>query len=151
MSKTFTRPQFLAARYTSGRDQRDLASIPTSLNQEQQWSSIDLVLDESVDTVIEQRLNALRVKTIRPEKGVTDELVLQFAITKEAPLLTRDQSDYVVLNNEMQHYGILLDKQLHLRDGQLVAETASHVLEEYQDQIKNELVYLSNFYGVRKN
>lgn len=109
-----------------------------------------LVLDESVDVVTEQRLNALDIETLRPEKGVTDEAVLQFAIAEEAALLTRDQSDYVVLSNEMEHYGILLDKQLHLRDGQLVAETVDYVLQEYGGEIENELVYLSNFYGVQQ-
>lgn len=106
-----------------------------------------LVLDESVDRLIEDRLKNFNIKTARPTGGSTDSEVLNFAVRKEAPLITRDQGDFVILDADVDHFGIMIDKHMHLRDRTLVAETIAGILENYPQLLENSIVYLSNFYG----
>lgn len=106
-----------------------------------------LVLDESVDRLIEERIENLDIEVIRPPKGSNDRRVLHFAIKREAPIVTRDQGDFVILNNDLKHYGIMIDKHMHLRDRNLVAETVVIVLKEHPKILKNNLVFLSSYYG----
>lgn len=106
-----------------------------------------LVLDESVSRLLEERLEKFDVKTKRPPKESTDREVLKLAIEKKAPVLTRDQGDFVILDNDMDHYGIIIDKYMHLRDRTLVAETIASILEKYPRLLMKNLVFLSNYYG----
>lgn len=106
-----------------------------------------LVLDESVDKIIEKKLESSEVNCVRPKKELPDKEVLLFAIKKEEPLLTRDQGDFVSLDADMEHFGIMIDKYMHLRDRKLVAKTMSGILEEGSKLLKNNILYISNFYG----
>lgn len=106
-----------------------------------------LVLDESVDKIIEKKLRFLDVECIRPEKGLTDKKVLSLSIEKSVPLLTRDQGDFVSLDADMEHPGILIDKYMHLRDRELVSETVKGILDESSEILEDNVLYISNFYG----
>jgi len=103
------------------------------------------VLDESIDVVVEEKLEGRGVDTLRPEPGISDQEVLQFAISEDAPVLTRDQGDFIELDTQMDHPGILIDKQMHLRDKSLVAETVSNILDQHQEEIQDNVVFVSNF------
>ncbi len=72
---------------------------------------------------------------------------MQYAISEDAPVLTRDQGDYIELDAQVDHPGILIDKQMHLRDRVLVAETVSNILDEHQGELQDNVVFISNFYG----
>lgn len=106
-----------------------------------------VVLDESIDAVIEDKLEGRGINTLRPEPGISDQEVLQFAISEDAPVLTRDQGDFIELDTQMDHPGILIDKQMHLRDKRLVAETVSNLLTEHGDKLEENVAFISNFYG----
>jgi len=106
-----------------------------------------LVLDESIDVVIEEKLEGRGVDTVRAENGISDQEVMQYAIGQDALVLTRDQGDYVQLDAQLEHPGILIDKQMHLRDKALVAETVSSILEKHGEALENNVVFVSNFYG----
>lgn len=47
----------------------------------------------------------------------------------------------------LEHPGILIDKQMHLRDKSLVAETVESILERHGDNLEDNVVFISNFYG----
>jgi len=47
----------------------------------------------------------------------------------------------------MDHPGVLIDKQMHLRDKGLVAETVSNLLEEHGDELEQNVAFISSFYG----
>ncbi len=68
-------------------------------------------------------------------------------LEKQAPLVTRDQGDFIELDTLLDHYGILVDKQLHLRDRKLVAHTISSINEKHRDHLNNNIIFISNFYG----
>lgn len=96
---------------------------------------------------IEKKLNGRDVDTVRPEKGISDQEVLQQAIDEDVPILTRDQGDYVKLDNQLEHPGIMIDKEMHLRDRKLVAETICSILNRHKREFKNAVVFISNFFG----
>lgn len=100
-----------------------------------------------MDSVIEEKLEGRGIETVRPEKGISDQEVMQYAISEDAPVLTRDQGDYIELDAQVDHPGILIDKQMHLRNRVLVAETVSNILDEYQGELQDNVVFISNFYG----
>lgn len=106
-----------------------------------------LVFDESVDKVIEDKLESYNINCLRSEKGLKDKEVLLFAIKQDSPLLTRDQGDFVSLSADIEHLGIMVDKYLHLRDRKLVAKTVGGVLKQDSENLRNNVVYISNFYG----
>lgn len=106
-----------------------------------------LILDESVDRLIEDRIKNFDIETSRPPKGLTDEKVLKFALKQKAPILTRDQGDFVILDSDMDHHGIMIDKHMHLRDRTLVARTVAQILQNYSRLLENDVVFLSSFYG----
>lgn len=106
-----------------------------------------LVLDGSVDRLIEKRVKNFSVETARPPKGLTDENVLKFAVKRESPIITRDQGDFVILDTDVNHYGIMIDKFMHLRNRTLVAETVGRIVKDYPELLRNNLVFLSSFYG----
>jgi len=84
---------------------------------------------------------------LRPDPGISDQEVLQFAISKDAPVLTRDQGDFIKLDTQMNHPGILIDKQMHLKDKGLVTDTISSLIEEHQEELEDHVYFMSNFYG----
>ncbi|MFB6199796.1 MAG: DUF5615 family PIN-like protein [Candidatus Nanohaloarchaea archaeon] len=109
---------------------------------------MDLLLDESVPVQIEMALDSQGIDTGRYMPGEEDDEVLMYAIEKDAPVLTRDQGDFVKLSREFSHPGILMDKQLHLReDFEMVAETIEMVLEQFSENLSDNVWYLSEFYG----
>lgn len=110
---------------------------------------MDILLDESIPVQIEKALEKNGFKTYRFEKEAPDEKVLREAIKKDIPLVTRDQGDFVRLSSELDHPGIILDKQMHLRkDFDLVANTIKEMLEEIgEENLRGEVCYLSGYYG----
>lgn len=97
--------------------------------------------------MIERKLDGRGVECLRPEKEISDQRVMEFAVSHGVPLLTRDQGDYIRLGSEMEHPGVLIDKQMHLRDKSLVAETVADMLERYDGEIRGNVLFVSNFYG----
>jgi len=55
------------------------------------------VLDESINAVIEEKLEGRRVHTLRAEPDSSDQEVLQFAVGEDALLFTRDKGDLIYL------------------------------------------------------
>jgi len=109
---------------------------------------VELVLDESVDARIAEKVAGRDVTIWRPAAGIPDQAVLEFAIRHTAPLLTRDQGDFISLDRELTHYGILIDKKLHLRQNrELVAETIVGILDHHQAHLENTVLFVSDFYG----
>jgi predicted nuclease of predicted toxin-antitoxin system len=110
---------------------------------------MDILLDESIPRSVEEALEDKGIEAGRYETGVDDAEVMTFAIKNEVPVITRDQGDFVMLSQELNHCGILMDKQMHLRkDTDLVADTVKHMLEEIpEEDLSNSVWYLSNFYG----
>lgn len=110
---------------------------------------MDLILDESIPIQIEKALEKKGVVTRRPETGKEDFEVMGRAIQEDTPILTRDQGDFVKLNQELDHPGILMDKKMHLRENtDLVAETISRMLKEISEgNLENSVWYLSDYYG----
>lgn len=106
-----------------------------------------LVLDESVDLKIEEKLQGRDIETDRPSSGISDQEVLQYAVSQDSPLLTRDQGDYVQLDHQIGHPGILIDGQMHLRDRTLVADTVKGIIEKYSEELEDEVIFISGFYG----
>lgn len=110
---------------------------------------MDLVLDESIPGQIEAGLKEKGVETGRYEIGKPDNEVLGYAVKNNVPVLTRDQGDFVRLSQEVDHPGILLDKQMHLReDIELVTETIKSMLENIPEaDLSNNVWYVSDYYG----
>lgn len=107
-----------------------------------------IALDESVDIIIEKKLNGRDIETVRPEEGASDQEVIEYCIENDTPLLTRDPSDFVELHRRIgQHPGILIDKEMHLRDRSLVADTVKDMLNEIGDELENNVWWVSEFYG----
>jgi len=100
-----------------------------------------------VDSVIEEKLEGREIETVRPEKGIPDQEVMQYAISEGVPVLIRDQGDYIELDVQIDHPGILIDKQMHLRDKSLVAETISSILQQYEEELQDSVIFVSSFYG----
>ena len=108
---------------------------------------MELVLDESVDTRIEDQLKENKIEIFRPKKGVKDKEVISDAIERDSPLVTRDQSDFIRLGNELEHPGIYIDKNMHRRDPQIVADTVTEILQN-SSQYRDQVIFISNFYGI---
>ncbi|MFB6100660.1 MAG: DUF5615 family PIN-like protein [Candidatus Nanohalobium sp.] len=110
---------------------------------------MDLLLDESIPKSVEEALEDKGIETGRFEIGAEDSEVMSYAIENKAPVITRDQGDFVRLGHELDHLGVLLDKQMHLRkDTDLVAKTVKYMIEEIpEEDLSNSVWYLSNFYG----
>ena len=108
---------------------------------------MELVLDESVDTRIEEHLKENKIEIFRPKKGVKDKEVISNAIERDSPLVTRDQSDFIRLGNELEHPGIYIDKNMHRRDPEIVANTVTEILQN-SSQYRDQIIFISNFYGI---
>lgn len=78
---------------------------------------------------------------------MNDKKVLRFAVGKKAPIITRDQGDFVILDTDVDHHGIMIDKHMHLRDRSLVAETVVRIVKNHPKLLSNNLIFLSSFYG----
>mgnify|MGYP006295932421 CR=1 FL=1 len=72
---------------------------------------------------------------------------MQYAVNEDAPVLTRDQGDFIELDTQMDHLGVLIDKKMHLRDKSLVAKTVSNLLQEHEEELEENVVFISNYYG----
>jgi predicted nuclease of predicted toxin-antitoxin system len=108
---------------------------------------VELVLDDSVDLRIEKHLKKNEINIFRPKKGVRDKEVISHAIERDSPLVTRDQSDFIRLGNELEHPGIYIDKNMHRRDPEIVANTIIEILQN-SGQYRNQVIFISNFYGI---
>ncbi|MFB6209523.1 MAG: DUF5615 family PIN-like protein [Candidatus Nanohaloarchaea archaeon] len=107
---------------------------------------IDLVIDEDVKKSIKVKLNSRGIKTERLKKSLTDRKVILEARERDAPILTRNQEDFIHLNEEISHSGILIDKFMNKRGSKKVAETVQQVLEENKEKIEDRVWFVSNFY-----
>ena len=72
---------------------------------------------------------------------------MQYAVNEDAPVLTRDQGDFIELDTQMDHLGVLIDKKMHLRDKSLVEKTVSNLLQEHEEELEENVVFISNYYG----
>lgn len=108
---------------------------------------MEIVLDESVDSRIEDHLKKNKIEIFRPKKGVKDKKVISDAIERDSPLVTRDQSDFIRLGNELEHPGIYIDKNMHRRDPEIVADTVTEILQN-SSQYRDQVIFISNFYGI---
>lgn len=110
---------------------------------------MDLLLDESIPSQVEAALEKKGIETGRYDTGEPDNKVLGYAVKKDVQVVTRDQGDFVRLNQEVDHPGILMDKQMHLReDVDLVAETIKSMMENISEEdLSNNVWYVSDYYG----
>lgn len=110
---------------------------------------MDILLDESVPNQVENALEKEDIDTMRCNEGEEDYNVMTFAIENQIPVLTRDQGDFPRLGQELEHPGILLDKQMHLRkDTEMVAQTIKKLIKQIPEKdLKNSTWYVSNYYG----
>ena len=107
-----------------------------------------VVLDEDVPIEIGHKLEGRGIHFLSQDSGASDEKVLKFALESEAPLITKDE-DFRERSEDMRHFGILIDNQMHLRDWNLVADTIKEMLENIpEESMRNEVWRVSDYYGV---
>lgn len=107
-----------------------------------------LVLDEDVPVEIGYKLEGRGIEVLSHENSATDREVLGFAVENEVPLLTKDE-DFRERDQEFEHFGILIDNQMHLRDWNLVADTIREMLENIpRESMKDNVWRVSDYYGV---
>lgn len=107
-----------------------------------------LVLDEDVPIQIGYKLEGRNLEVLSHESSASDNEVLKFAVENDAPLLTKDE-DFRERNEEIEHFGILIDNQMHLRDWNLVADTIKRILENIaKEDLRNNVWRVSDYYGV---
>ena len=74
--------------------------------------------------------------------------MLRFAAEHGSPLLTKDE-DFRERDRDLEHFGILIDNQMHLRDWNLVADTIKAMLEKIpKEDLRNNIWRVSDYYGV---
>lgn len=109
----------------------------------------DLLLDEDVAISIGRKLEGRGIKIERHEKSKSDREVLMYSVELDVPVLTRNQGDFVSLDRQIRHRGVMIDKGMNRRNPNLVADTVSGILEDYSSgELENELIFVSNFYGL---
>ncbi|MFP4229863.1 MAG: DUF5615 family PIN-like protein [Candidatus Nanohaloarchaea archaeon] len=110
---------------------------------------MELLLDESIPRPVEKALEDQDIEVARFESGAPDKEVIAYAVNVEAPILTRDQGDFPRLSQELDHPGILIDRNLHLRrDLEMVSKTVEKILSEKKnEELQNSIWYLTSFYG----
>jgi len=107
-----------------------------------------LVLDEDVPIQIGYKLQGRDIEVLSHESSASDNEVLRFAVENEAPLLTKDE-DFRERDSDLQHFGILIDNQMHLRDWNLVADTITAMLENIpKEDLKDSVWRVSDYYGI---
>lgn len=107
-----------------------------------------LVLDEDVPVEIGYKLEGRGIEILSHNNSASDREVLEFAVKKEVPLLTKDE-DFRERSQEFEHFGILIDNQMHLRDWNLVADTIREMLENIpRESMKDNVWRVSDYYGV---
>lgn len=107
-----------------------------------------LVLDEDVPAEIGYKLEGRGFEVLSHESSASDTEVLSFAVETEAPLLTKDE-DFRERHGEFEHFGILIDNQMHLRDWNLVADTIKAMLENIpKEDLRDNVWRVSDYYGV---
>ncbi|QGA80525.1 DUF5615 family PIN-like protein [Candidatus Nanohalobium constans] len=108
----------------------------------------EVVLDEDVPIQIGYKLEGRDIEILSHESSASDKEVLSFAVESEAPLLTKDE-DFRERNEEFEHFGILIDNQMHLRDWNLVADTIEKILENIpKEDLRDNVWRVSDYYGV---
>lgn len=70
--------------------------------------------------------------------------------TQNEILLEADSSENLLKRDqEFEHFGILIDNQMHLRDWNLVADTIKEMLENIpRESLKDNVWRVSDYYGV---
>jgi len=107
-----------------------------------------IVLDEDVPIQIGYKLEGRDIENLSHESSASDKEVLKFAVESEVPLLTKDE-DFRERDEEIEHFGILIDNQMHLRDWNLVADTIKEMLENIpKEDLRNNVWRVSDYYGV---
>lgn len=107
-----------------------------------------IVLDEDVPIQIGYKLEARDIEVLSHESSASDKEVLRFAKENEAPLLTKDE-DFRERNEEIKHFGILIDNQMHLRDWNLVSDTVKAMLKNIpKENLRDNVWRVSDYYGV---
>ncbi len=107
-----------------------------------------LVLDEDVPIQVGYKLEGRDIEVLNHESGAFDREVLSFAVESEAPLLSKDE-DFRERGTELEHFGILIDNQMHLRDWNLVADTIKEMLENIpKEDLEDNVWRVSDYYGV---
>lgn len=107
-----------------------------------------IVIDEDVPIEIGYKLEGRGIEVLSHENSASDREVLSFAVENEVPLLTKDE-DFRERGLEFEHFGILIDNQLHLRDWNLVADTVKQMLENIpRESMKDNVWRISDYYGV---
>ena len=123
-----------------------------------------LVLDEDVPVEIGYKLEGRGIDVLSHESSASDTEVLKFAVENEAPLLTKDedfrtqhemlleadsQENLLERDKDLEHFGILIDNQMHLRDWNLVADTIKAMLENIpKEDLRDNVWRVSDYYGV---
>ncbi|MFB6245679.1 MAG: DUF5615 family PIN-like protein [Candidatus Nanohaloarchaea archaeon] len=123
-----------------------------------------LVLDEDVPVVIGYKLEGRGIEVLSHEISASDREVLGFAVENEVPLLSKDEDfrtqneilleadsseNLLKRDQEFEHFGILIDNQMHLRDWNLVADTIKEMLENIpRESLKDNVWRVSDYYGV---
>jgi len=107
-----------------------------------------LVLDEDVPVEIGYKLEGRGIEVLSHESGAPDTEVLRFAVETDVPLITKDE-DFRERDNDLNHFGILIDNQMHLRDWNLVADTIKDMLNNIpKESMRNDVWRVSDYYGV---
>lgn len=107
-----------------------------------------LVLDEDIPVQIGYMLEGRELNVLHHEAGASDSEVLGFAVENNAPLLTKDE-DFREKSDENDHFGILIDNHMHVREWSLVADTVKEMLENIpRKSFRNNVWRISDYYGV---
>jgi hypothetical protein len=114
-----------------------------------------IVLDEDVPMQIGYKLEGRSIEVLSHESSASDKEVLRFAAECGSPLLTKDE-DFRERDEELDHFGILIDNQMHLRDWNLVADTITAMSKNIPKEEKNipkedlrdNIWRVSDYYGV---
>lgn len=108
----------------------------------------EVVLDEDVPIQIGYKLEGRDIEVLTHKSSASDKEVLRFAVESETPLLTKDE-DFRERDRDLEHFGILIDNQMHLRDWNLVADTIKEMLENIpKEDLRNNIWRVSDYYGV---
>ena len=107
-----------------------------------------VVLDEDVPIQIGYKLEGRDIEVLSHESSASDKEVLKFAVENGSPLLTKDE-DFRERDEEIRHFGIMIDNQMHLRDWNLVADTIKAMLENIpKEDLREDIWRVSDYYGV---
>ncbi len=105
-----------------------------------------VVCDEMVDPALDEILRDEGFEVFRPEISDSDDEVLELANENRAVILTRDR-DFVRLNDNQEHFGIIFDSGMHHRALREVSEAVLRIFDLMSSEdLENSLVRLNRFY-----